>query len=96
MRLGAVEVGDVVAVHDGLAARRADLVDDLLRRRAVGARAVGRRAEVVHDDLRAVVGEHERVFAPDAAPRAGDDAHPVPAEIADHPRILPADDGVAD
>ena len=39
--LGAVPVGDVVAVGDGLAAGGGDLVDHLRGRRRVGAAAVG-------------------------------------------------------
>ena len=70
---GAGEVGDVLAVGDGLAARGLDLGDDLLRRRQVGALAGERAAEVVDDDLRAGRGERERVRAADAAPGAGDD-----------------------
>ena len=50
---GAREVGDVVAVRDGLAARGLDLLDDLLRRRCVGSVACEPAAEVVDDDLRA-------------------------------------------
>ena len=52
---------------------RVDLVDHLLRRCDVGARATHVAAEVVHDDRRALVREQERVGATDAAPRAGDD-----------------------
>ena len=76
--LGAVPVADVVAVGDGLAAHGLDLVDDLLRRALVGALAVHRAAEVVDDDLGAVVGQQQRVLAADAAAGAGDDARRVP------------------
>jgi hypothetical protein len=70
-----VPVAHVGAVHDRLAARCLDLVDDLLRRGRVGAGAVAVATEVVHDDLGALLGEHERVLAPDATPGAGDDGH---------------------
>ena len=50
-----------------------DLVDHLLGRRAVVARAVDGPAEVVHDHLGALLGEQQRVLAADAAARPGDD-----------------------
>ena len=75
--LGALEVGDVVAVRDGLAADRLDLGDDLLRRRRVGALAGERPAEVVDDDLRARARQRERVPRP--IPR------PAPVTIATFP-----------
>ena len=53
-----------------------DLGDDLLGGRGVGARALGRAAEVVDDDLGALGGEQERVLPPDAAAGSGDDGHP--------------------
>ncbi len=43
---------------------------------AVGALALVAAAEVVDDDLRALPGEQQRVFASDAAARAGDDRDP--------------------
>ena len=46
-----------------------DLVDDVLRRALVGAGAVARDAEVVHDDACALARERERVLAADAARR---------------------------
>ena len=73
MRLAAGPARAVVVVRDGLAAGGRDLVDDLLRRGAVGALAGARTAEVVHDDLRALAREEQRLGAPDAASRAGDD-----------------------
>ena len=57
----------------GAAARRDDLVDDLLRGRGVGAFAAGAAAEVVDDDRGALAREQQRVAAADAAARAGDD-----------------------
>ena len=62
-----------VAVGDGLAAHALDLVDHLLGRAEVAARAVDVAAEVVDDDLGAVGGQAERVLAPDAAAGAGHD-----------------------
>ena len=44
-------------------------LDDGLRGRARAARAVDRAAEVVHDDLRAALGELERVVPAEAARR---------------------------
>src|SRR6266700_7459653 len=53
-----------------------DLVDDLLRRGAIGALTVDVAAEVVDDDLGALAGEQEGVLAAPAAARAGDDCNP--------------------
>ena len=64
---GLLEVGDVGAVHHGLAAHRLDLGDHLVGRARVGAAAVGLGAEVVDDHRRALAGQHQRVLAPDAA-----------------------------
>ena len=50
-----------------------DLVDHLLRRAGVAARAVERRADVVDHDARAFLRHQHRDGAPDAAPGAGDD-----------------------
>ena len=71
--LGAVEVGDVVVVGDRLAAAALDDVDDLVGGALVGALAGHRAAEVVHDDLGALVGELDRLAAADAVAGAGDD-----------------------
>ena len=71
--LGALPVGDVVAVGDGLAAHRLDLVDDVLRRAGRLTRAVHLAAEVVHHDLGPVRRQHQRVLAADAPARAGHD-----------------------
>ena len=73
---GALPVGDVVGVGDGLAARRDDLVDEELRGRAVGTGSLARDAEVVHDDARAFTREQACVLAADAAPGAGHDHDP--------------------
>ena len=66
--LGALEVGDALAVGDGLAAGGDDLVDDLLRRRGVGAAAVHVAAEVVDHDLGPVAGQRQGVLPPDPRP----------------------------
>ena len=71
--LGARPGRDAVVVRLGAAARRDDLVDDLLRGRRVGAVAAGAAAEVVDDDRGALGREQQRVTAADAAPGAGDD-----------------------
>ena len=75
-RLGLVEVGDVGAVDDGVAAHGLDLGDDLVGRPRVGAAAVGLRAEVVDHHRRALRRQHQRVLAPDAPPGTGHDRHP--------------------
>ena len=69
----ALEVGDVLAVGDRLAAHRADLVDDLTRGPGARSVAVDLGTEVVHHDLGALVRELECVAAADAAARAGHD-----------------------
>ena len=69
----ACEVGDVLAVGDGLAAHRLDLLDDLHRRAERPALAVHVAAEVVDDDLGAFGRVRERVLAADPASRSGDD-----------------------
>ena len=80
---GALEVGDVVAVGDRLAARRADLVDHLAGRPGAAAGAVELAAEVVHHDPRALPGELERVGPTEPAPRSGHD-HDAPVADAAH------------
>ena len=74
-RCTALPLRDVVVVGDGLAAHRLDLGDDLFGRRRGVTRTVQRAAEVVHDDLGALVGEEQRVLAPDAATGSGDDCY---------------------
>ena len=59
------------------AARRPDLLDDLLGGRGVAARAVGSAAEVVDYDLGALGREQQRVLAAEAAAGPGDDGNPV-------------------
>jgi hypothetical protein len=71
--LRTVPIGDVVAVDDGLATHRLDLVDDLHGGTEVAALAVHVAAEVVDDDLGAFSREQQRVCAAQAARRAGDD-----------------------
>ena len=65
--LGAVPVGDVVAVGHRLAAHRLDLVDDLLGGADIVALAGAVAAEIVHHDLGAVLGQHQAMLAADAA-----------------------------
>ena len=73
-RRGLLEVGDVGAVGDRLAAHRLDLGHDLARPGPSQAPSPApRRAEVVDDDLGALAGELERVLAAQAAAGAGDD-----------------------
>ena len=73
--LGAVELGDAVVVGDGLAAALRDDVDDLVGGPLVGALAGDRSAEVVDDDLGAVIGELYRFAAAHTVARSGDDRH---------------------
>ena len=68
--------GDVLGVDDGGAAGRFNLFGYLVRRPGVGALAFVAAAEVIDDDLGPFFGEQQRVFAPDAAARAGDDRNP--------------------
>ena len=76
----AVPVGDVVGVGDGVAAGGHDLVDEELRGALVGAGAVARDAEIVHDDPGTFTRERQRVLAADAARGAGDDDDPAVAD----------------
>ncbi len=71
-----VELGDRAVIGRGLAARRLDLVDDLLRRRPVGALAAAAGAGIVDDDLGAVRGHQLGDFGADPATRAGADRDP--------------------
>ena len=87
--LGAVEVGDAVVVGDGLAAALVDDLDDLVGGALVGALAAHRSTEIVHHDLGAVVGEHDRFAASDTVARTGDDGH-LAVEHA-HLRVPPAE-----
>ena len=73
--LRALEVGDAVVVGDRFAAAALDDVDDLVGGALVGAFAGDRAAEVVDDDLGAVVGEQDRLAAADTVARSGDDRH---------------------
>ena len=67
-----VVVRDGTGIGDGVAARRLDLVDDLLSDRDIGALAAQAGAEVIDDDRRALRREQHRDAAPDAPARAGD------------------------
>ena len=58
---------------DGLAAGLLDLVGDLLRRAGIAAGAVERRADVVDQDLGALLRHQHGDGAADAAARPGDD-----------------------
>ena len=73
--LRTLPVGDVVAVDDRFAADGFDLVDNLLRRRDVGAGAVVGAAEVVDDDAGAFAGEEQRMLSSDSTACAGDDCN---------------------
>ena len=73
--LGSLEVGHAVVVGNGLAAALGDDVDDLVGRSLVGTLAGHGSAEIVDDDLGAVVGELHRLAATDAVARSGDDRH---------------------
>ena len=69
---GRLEVGDAVAVGDGLATGLLDVVDDLLSRTLTRAGTVEMCAEIVDDDLGAVLGHQQSLFAADAAAGSGD------------------------
>src|SRR5690606_14501063 len=85
-RGGAGGIRDVVSVGHGLAARRFDLVDHLLRRPDLAAGAVLRTAQVVDHDLRAFGGEQQCVLPADAPARARDQRD-LPVQ-ASHSRLL--------
>ena len=71
--LGALRIGDAVAVGDRRAAGLADLGDHLVGDLGVGALALGRAAQIVDHDLAAFAGGQQRDLLADAAPRAGHD-----------------------
>ena len=72
--LRALVIGHALAVRDRVAAHLLDLGDDLLRGRAGRlAAAVEVRAEIVHDDLCAVLRHEQRFLAADAAASTRDD-----------------------
>ena len=71
--VGVLRLADRQRRGDRLPARLLDLVDHLLRRAGVAARAVERGADVVDQDLGALRRQHDRDGAADAAARAGDD-----------------------
>ena len=75
--LGGAPVGHAIGVDDGLAlaVEGLDFADNLLRRRCVTALAVDRGANVVDDDLGAILRHDERDRPADAAPRAGDNGN---------------------
>src|SRR5262249_37651975 len=86
--LRAAEVRDAVVACDRLAAATLDDVDHFFGRSLVGALAGDRPAEVVDDDLGAVIGERDRLAAPHAAPRSGDDRD-LAVQHSAHLRVLP-------
>ena len=55
----AEKIGDVVGVHDRLAAGFLDRAHDFLRRRLIGANAVAAGPQVVDHDLRAMFGQRQ-------------------------------------
>ena len=68
----ALRLGDALEVRDGLAAGLADFLDDLFGGLlARGALAVHRGAEVIDDDLRALMGGQDGHAPADAAACAG-------------------------
>jgi hypothetical protein len=75
-RLAAVGGRDVVDVGDRLPAGVPDLGDGLVGRRLAGLGTVGRDADVVHDDARAVGGKPRGLGPADAAPGARHDRNP--------------------
>ena len=75
MRLALAQPATLSVLASRVTAAGADLVHHPVGRALVGAFAGERRADVVHDDLRARGGHRERDLAPDAAARAGDDRY---------------------
>jgi hypothetical protein len=71
--LPALDGGDVVVARGGHAAGVADLLRHGVGHRLAFAAAISGPAQVVHQHLRALGGQRQRVLAPDAAPRAGHD-----------------------
>src|SRR6185312_6272362 len=70
-----LRVGHAVTVGHRGAAGPGDLVHDLAGDAGVGALAVGRAAQVVHDDLAALGRRQQRDLPADAAPGTGHDHH---------------------
>jgi hypothetical protein len=85
--LRGVPIGDVAAVRDGFTAHGFDLVHDRLSNVRGVAGVVALLAEVVHDDLRTLACELERVTTSDAAAPAGDDDD---TSFADTHQLFPA------
>ena len=75
-RLAALGRRDVVGVRDRLSTGVPDRGDGLVGRRLAGLGAVGRDADVVHDDTRAVRGQPGGLGPADAAPGARHDRDP--------------------
>ena len=75
-RQAVVEFGDRPVVRCRIAAGRLDLVDDLLRRRLVGALAAAAGAGIVDHDLGAVRGHQFGDLSPDSASCSSAKCHP--------------------
>ena len=73
--LGLPEVAHIGPVHFGLPAGGSDFVHHFLCGRDVGACAVLVAAQVIDDDRRSVMSEHQSVLFADASPRTRDDCH---------------------
>ena len=73
----AVLGAEVAEVRERLSAGGVDRGDDFVRRAGVGAGAEELGAGVAHDDLRASLGEQQRVATADASSRAGDQHDPI-------------------
>jgi hypothetical protein len=84
-------MGGLVDISDRLAACVDDLLHHGIRHLRTGATPVTRAAEVVHDDLRALLGEQQRMLATEPAARARDDGNPPGECTNDYPprRVLP-------
>ena len=66
---------DVVGIGNGLSAGGNNFIDHFLSWAFVDTSAVSGTAEIVHHDLCAFGGEHQRVVAPDSTTSACNDAH---------------------
>src|SRR5262245_625884 len=71
--LGALRIGDAVAVGNGDAAGLSDLAHHLIGDLDVRALALGGAAEIVHHHLASLGGGEQSDLTPDTSPGAGDD-----------------------